>query len=126
MTEDTWNKSIHTEEYVTNEEIKKSSKLIKTYVIQTPDSDYILNRFSSLTKLIRVISYVRRFKTKLKGNLSTLELKQSMENIIKLVQQNYYETESKILKEGTSKQLPNKLLQLHPFLDNNGIMRVGG
>jgi hypothetical protein len=46
--------------------------------------------------------------------------------IIKLVQKQEFESELKELTKNQPVKRSSKLLNLNPFLDNNGIIRVGG
>lgn len=60
------------------------------------------------------------------GNLTTNELTAACEKIIRTLQNEHFKEEIVLL--GKSKKLPksNKYLSLSPFVDTNGILRVGG
>ena len=83
-------------------------------------------------KLVHVIAYVIRFitkckasKEKLKDFLSASEIKKSEEVIIKLVQRESFNEEYTLLLN--NEEIKNgRLKELSPFLDENGIIRVGG
>lgn len=93
----------------------------------------LLSRFSSYTKLIRVIAYVIRFYSNIKMKkekkdlnlepLCTDELQQARNTIIKRTQHQYWKKEITMLQKGIS---PPGLKALTPFLDSEGICRVGG
>lgn len=102
----------------------------------TSHSSFIHNlliKYSSLTKIQRIFTYIQRFiynlkhkNNKLCGNLSLLELENSLNAIIKFSQQQMFPEEYKLLK--IKQKLPRKsrLLPLTPFIDNHGLIRVGG
>ncbi|KAL0884187.1 hypothetical protein ABMA27_016192 [Loxostege sticticalis] len=106
-------------------------KSIKVHVGTIDQS--ILKRYSSLTKLIRVVAYCRRFITRKNSIvrnvncLSSFELGEALNTCIKLAQAAEYAQDIKELKSSghiTSKK--SKILSLTPFLDENGLLRVGG
>ncbi|XP_066602498.1 uncharacterized protein [Prorops nasuta] len=98
--------------------------------------DSLLTRFSSLSKLIRVTAYCLRFgkncrcsksmSSKVQGFLTTEELELSRNAIIRLVQSNAFKNELICLKENRAIQKSSALFKLHPFLDEHGVIRVGG
>ncbi|XP_018407562.1 PREDICTED: uncharacterized protein LOC108783489 [Cyphomyrmex costatus] len=96
-----------------------------------PDMHDILYKFSSIIKLKRVIAYCMRFTNNLrgikrKGSLSIEELEQANIIIIRLVQRQVYEREIEDLQNGREVHRKSKLLTLRPFLDEQGLIRVGG
>lgn len=91
----------------------------------------ILSKYSSWTKLQRVIAFMLRFahntrhaSSKITGTLSSNELQRSVITICKTVQQQEFTTEYEHLKK--NKVFTSKLQNLSPFLDENGLIRVGG
>ena len=114
----------------TNEEIKRKCCFINKIEKEEPVIKF--EDFSSWKRLCRVVSYIRRFSqnckekdTKLTGLLSTSEVKESEKTIFKLIQQEKFSEEYELLKQ--YKEIKNgKLKELSPFLDKDGIMRVGG
>lgn len=98
----------------------------------------IFMRFSSFIKLKRAVAYVLRFvhnsrnPTKRVGCLSVNELSEAVRIIIKTIQFDAFKKE--ILHLQDSDKLANtdcsikntNLRLLHPFLDGDGLMRVGG
>jgi hypothetical protein len=92
-----------------------------------------LTRFSSLRKLQRVLSYCLRFAencrkpiTKHTGSLKVSELQRSMLIILKNVQYQAFSTEIKELEGGRQVSKKSRLISLNPFLDDSGLIRVGG
>ncbi|XP_076661018.1 uncharacterized protein LOC143364711 [Halictus rubicundus] len=88
----------------------------------------ILHKYSCIKRLRRVIAYCLRFlkANRHTGAISVEEAQHANEKIIALIQQQSFSEEIRALKTGT--ELPNKskLLCLSPFVDNKGILRVGG
>lgn len=88
------------------------------------------NKFSSISKMQRIMAYVLRFYTNLKnkkrnsGNLSASELNNALNVIIKHEQKFYFQEEIKSLNSKTD--IKSNLKLLHPFLDGKGLLRVGG
>ena len=89
-------------------------------------------RISKWMKLVHVIAYVIKFitnckahKEKLKDFLSTSEIKNLEEVIIKLVLRESFNEEYTLLFNN-EKIKNGKLKELGLFLDENGVIRVGG
>jgi hypothetical protein len=94
-----------------------------------------LAKYSSFAKTQRILAYCLRFiqncssKNDLKQTDKTLivaELNNAANMIIKLVQKQEFESELKELRKNQPVKRSSKLLNINPFLDNNGIIRVGG
>ena len=93
----------------------------------------LLDKFSSLLKLLCVTSFIKRFIFNCRnseadrkfGFITTQEIQSALESLIKISQDKFFRGEIKVLKN--SKPISNKiLLSLSPFVDKNNIMRVGG
>ncbi|XP_011859379.1 PREDICTED: uncharacterized protein LOC105556878 [Vollenhovia emeryi] len=87
----------------------------------------IWERYSSHSKLIRVIAYCLRFRpcNKQTGPLDANEIKNAETRILKIVQANQFHDVIKILQtKGSANQ--SKIANLNPFLDDDGLLRVGG
>lgn len=112
-----------------NISLEESAKVhLATVLEKTNDS--IFKRFSSLTKLIRVIAYCRRL---LKNNrkdtkyLQKQEIESALECCIKITQKEIFTSEYTQLKEkGYLQKKSNKLSSLCPYIDNKGLMRLRG
>ncbi|XP_044019550.1 uncharacterized protein LOC122859932 [Aphidius gifuensis] len=92
-------------------------------------NDYnILTRYSSWNKLQNVIAYCLRMKTNNKntGYLKINEIEYATNTIIKLVQKEIFFDELKILENQRQLNQKSKLIKLTPFIDKNGLLRVGG
>ncbi|CAK9816895.1 hypothetical protein ANTPLA_LOCUS9158 [Anthophora plagiata] len=89
-------------------------------------------RISSIDRLIRFVAFCRRavsnrkveFKTS--GKYTIEELKRARLQIIRVIQQKHFSRDIKNLKEGIPLNSKGKLICLNPFLDSDGVIRVGG
>lgn len=105
---------------------------IKTYVAVLEEP--IIERFSSLKRLLRVIAYCRRFitrnrlvGTKQTKHLNKWEIDEASMVCLKIVQNIFFSKDISDLKRfGQIKDNTSKILSLTPFLDNKGLLRVGG
>ncbi|CAK9796733.1 hypothetical protein ANTQUA_LOCUS865 [Anthophora quadrimaculata] len=107
-------------------------------------ADDIINRFSSIIKLIRVVAYCLRFINIVrcrvrarKGLDSTTEMNNSRlltsqelvlaeEAIIRQVQIHAFPRERKELRTNQIIKKSSPLSELNPFIDKTGVIRVGG
>lgn len=118
--------------YSTSEELKPKQVHVTQ---QAPHDDSIvlqlLNKYSSLTKVIHVLSWVRRFiarkQDKRKESYITLkEVRESREMLIRKIQAIEFSKEIEELKVNKHVSVKSKISNLSPFLCENGILRVGG
>ncbi|XP_063980959.1 uncharacterized protein LOC135164492 [Diachasmimorpha longicaudata] len=89
----------------------------------------LLERYQSIHKLKRIIAYLLRFKVsnkKFRGPLQLEELVYAEQIIMRCVQKKAFPSELRQLRERKEVDRKSKLSRLHPFLDPNGIIRVGG
>lgn len=92
----------------------------------------IFSRYSSLSKLINVVAYIYRYynkstrKTIHVGSLSIVERADALMKLIRLAQLEAFSSEMTYLEKKKDIQSESKILSLNPFLDENGILRVGG
>nr|CAI5839870.1 unnamed protein product [Callosobruchus analis] len=93
----------------------------------------IFDRYSDLKKLRRVFGYCLRFiynmlnKTKrLSGPLTVLELENSMLHLTKIAQQDTFRAEISSITNDNSLSKKHRLSALNPFIDSDGLLRVGG
>ncbi|XP_050561406.1 uncharacterized protein LOC118271003 [Spodoptera frugiperda] len=100
-----------------------------------PDLSENLAKYSNLTTLIRVLARVLRFvkncrsnikSNRLRGPLQVSELENAHSVAIKLAQKDSFPIELEQLGKGKSLNSKAALASLNPFLDENGILRVGG
>ncbi|XP_050294309.1 uncharacterized protein LOC126734653 [Anthonomus grandis grandis] len=96
----------------------------------------LIDKFSNLTKLVRTFAFVLRFKNILKlksksdffnRELSTLEIENSLNTLVSLVQASTFSEEFKALKNNNKVSNKSKLLTLNPFFDHTlNLIRVRG
>lgn len=114
----------------TEEEKRKQKTIVATSVVK--ENFEIINRFSSLRRLVRVIAYCRRFITKCKqeecsaGFLTAKELKDSLHQLIAATQLSEMRFDIECIKKNGQVDAKSPCLNLLPFIDDDGIMRVGG
>ncbi|XP_025191471.1 uncharacterized protein LOC112591769 [Melanaphis sacchari] len=104
----------------------------KPVVLSTKVEFGIIEKYSCLQKLLRITAYCMRWKTydsknkHFSAEIETEELNAVKTLLIKLVQKQYFIEEIKCLiaKKDVSKR--SKLKLLCPFIDKNGVLRVGG
>ncbi|KAJ8936303.1 hypothetical protein NQ314_012419 [Rhamnusium bicolor] len=99
---------------------------------QFSDAMDIFARYSKFHKLQRTIAYCLRFVNncskvvdKLDGPLSVMELKHSLEIIVRCIQGHYFSNEIADVRANVPLK-SGPLVQLSPFLDDCGILRVAG
>lgn len=103
-------------------------------LLVTRDANDLFERYSDIQKMTRIIAYIMRFyrncKTKNPSErtqtkfLTTRELQGSLLLIVRHEQHIYYAKEINSLKNKVG--LTEPLRPLHPFLDKEEIVRVGG
>ncbi|XP_071051336.1 uncharacterized protein [Onthophagus taurus] len=90
------------------------------------------SKFSTLTKLQRIVAFVFRFKNnfkgklRLKGPLNADELRVALEYLVRCSQRETFPEELQLLESDKCLPKKNRLTNLSAFLDENGIIRVGG
>ncbi|XP_045453733.1 uncharacterized protein LOC123663035 [Melitaea cinxia] len=97
------------------------------------DPDFLMNRYSSLDKLLGVTAWIKRFTRNcrhpqnkcLEAFLSPQELQDALLHWVRSVQEENFENEIDILRKGKCK-LSGAICKLNPFLDSAGLLRVGG
>jgi hypothetical protein len=118
-------------------EVPELRQVVTLTVIGTDDSHpnlSVINQFSTFRKLRRIIALCLRFADLCKKRItkngynhpSTAELQNAEEKIILLVQKANFEHEIRDLKAGRQVNSKSKLKLLNPFIDNSGMIRVGG
>ncbi|XP_073835826.1 uncharacterized protein [Musca autumnalis] len=93
--------------------------------------NHILEKYSSFRRLKRVVAYVLRYIEKLRGKtfpefLTVVELREAETIIIKGHQQEEFPEILTMLQNGAAVDHKHKLASLNPYLDEEGLMRVGG
>ncbi|XP_043271223.1 uncharacterized protein [Venturia canescens] len=94
----------------------------------------LLNKFSSLTKVERVMAYCGRFSSNARKNiternfdrLSAVELQEAQLKLIQGEQAIHFTEEISALSKNQTLSSSSNLIRWHPFLDKRGLLRVGG
>ncbi|KAJ8723487.1 hypothetical protein PYW08_003399 [Mythimna loreyi] len=85
--------------------------------------------FDNLRELIKVITYCRKFlnfKRNAEQGFTTKELEMSLMKCIKLVQKEEFKEDIEKLKLNKPVKGESKIKTLNPYLDGDGVLRVGG
>jgi Pao retrotransposon peptidase/Family of unknown function (DUF5641)/Protein of unknown function (DUF1759)/Putative peptidase (DUF1758)/Integrase zinc binding domain len=109
-------------------------KPITALTVHHKDSLPVLTKFSSFSKLQRVIAYVLRFIDNCKGehnkrrqqSQTAMELWSSLMCIVHIVQREEFGLEILAIQKKTPLDRKSKLYDLNVFIDNQQILRVGG
>jgi hypothetical protein len=88
----------------------------------------ILDRYSSWPKLIRVVARCLHWKNKQNRAtpLTVDEINSSHNKVIHLIQNTYFLSEISQLQKDRTNEVGGQLQSLNPFIDKEGILRVGG
>lgn len=100
-------------------------------LISSKGTSDVLRKYSTYGKLERVLAYCLRFRfnalgPKQTGSLTVEEHERAEKAIVKMTQRESFLPEYKALKQGEEVPKGSKLTALSPFLDKEGIIRVGG
>ncbi|XP_039311986.1 uncharacterized protein LOC120359240 [Solenopsis invicta] len=102
-------------------ELKKNACLISEHT-----KFDILDRYSSYSKLIRIVSYCLRVRhpNKHTGVLQAEEINKAEIRVLKILQADQFSDEIKRLNGASTNK--SKFANLNPFIDEYGLIRVGG
>ncbi|GBM37010.1 hypothetical protein AVEN_31858-1 [Araneus ventricosus] len=94
---------------------------------------FLVNRSNKILTVVRILSFLFRFisncrnpESKRKGPLISEELSEAEHYLIKQCQFEVFSAEVTAMMSGDNISNKSKFLNLSPFLDNKGVMRVGG
>lgn len=115
-------------------EIEKRSENVSLIVSVAENPLELLEQHSTLEHLRRVTAYILRFVSNCRtprtsrrsGPLTTLELKQSLHYWIKMVQRFNFGPEIAKCLSKSSVSPSSSLKSLNPFIDTDGLLKVGG
>lgn len=131
-----WSDSMTSLQYIKNQ-IRRFQTFVANRVAEiheTSQVDLLLQRYSSWSCLLRLMSWVLRLVKPLKkekpecvigGTLTLVELQRASEAITRLVQRQHFREEYMALKEGRQVKCNSSLATLSPIL-TDGIIRDGG
>ncbi|GFV99780.1 integrase catalytic domain-containing protein [Trichonephila clavipes] len=93
----------------------------------------LLRKSNSYMKIVRIFSYVIRFsnnvnkrKLTFSGPLSATDIDQAETKLIRMIQEQVFLAEIKSLQSKGVISPNSKLRNLNPFIDSDGLLRVGG
>ncbi|GFY06856.1 uncharacterized protein TNCV_482601 [Trichonephila clavipes] len=113
-----------------NEQIENFQSVLNIHV-----NDFLndlLNLSNNYITILRVLSFIFRFVENLKditrvaGPLTTKEFEKAETFLVKKVQEQEFSSDINHLKSKGSVPPNSKLKTLNPFLEDNGVLRVGG
>ncbi|XP_056629853.1 uncharacterized protein LOC130440615 [Diorhabda sublineata] len=101
--------------------------------VAPPTLIFPFERFSNFSRMQRTMAYILRFKDnclqrnrRRGGSLTVQELSDSLKCLIRICQSQSYSTEIETLKNNKPLSSHSNLLSLSPFLEPDGLLRVGG
>ena len=118
-----------------NETLEEEREITLHAVSQNSISAVPVDRYSSFTRLKRVTAWMTRFikncrqskvQRCLTPTLTIQELSEAERYWIAVVQRQHFTEEIKALKKQSALSSSSSLLSLHPILDSNNLLRVGG
>lgn len=108
----------------------------EVYAVISGERSDFFDKYSDLRKLIRITAFCLRFIGNMKrkrngeslmsGAVKLSELQMAENSLIRNVQAEYYMNEIDALQNGRELDKKSSLLTLSPFIDRNGILRMGG
>ncbi|XP_059050490.1 uncharacterized protein LOC131845442 [Achroia grisella] len=119
--------------YVKPKDIETELETAKVHITVT--TCFIWDKYSSLNRLVRIIAYCRRFLNIRKGRndtsrskyLSAKELSDALETCVRQCQREHFlEVFSNTNSTMKTNRLKGPLKPLNPFIDQKGLLRVGG
>lgn len=90
------------------------------------EPNQILLRFSDYGRMIRVVSICLRWKSENRAQSEVDQNRHTERAIIKVVQSEAFPQEIKLLQKGKPLPSSNSLCNLDPYVDADGVLRVGG
>ncbi|XP_062703649.1 uncharacterized protein LOC134286095 [Aedes albopictus] len=128
-----WNTERHLKYERPAEELLERKKNVMV-VADSQQPHLLLDRYSSYWKLLRITAYVLKFIRRCQhrrspptsSSLSVAELQEAKYTLVRCVQRKPFAAEIKALANHRPIQAHSSLKLLHPFLDHQDILRVGG
>jgi hypothetical protein len=102
------------------------------YAVTPAKDDYadpaipLLNKYSNWERLVRIVAYFRRVKTRRTGQISRLEKIEAIRALVLHSQRASYRSTLFQLKTHGRVNYENALAPLTPFLDKDGMIRLSG
>lgn len=115
--------------------LEERSRQVMIAVTHQPLYWELLDKYSSFIKLLRITSICRRFirclrresqSTLTKYPITPMEIEKSRNFWVRIVQQAWFSNEIRIISNREHLPKSNPLIRLTPFIDHEGLLRVGG
>ncbi|XP_043263007.1 uncharacterized protein LOC122403517 [Colletes gigas] len=109
-----------------------TGRVAKDNSVEQNTKNDTFDRFSSINALIHFVAFCHRAVSNRKsankkiGKFTIEDLRNARTQIIRVVQQTHFLREIKHLQQGLQLNAKSKIICLNPFLDTDGIIRVGG
>ncbi|XP_075162826.1 uncharacterized protein LOC142235455 [Haematobia irritans] len=113
----------------------ETGRRVQAFNVSSETSD-ILDRFSSYTKALRVVSYIFRFYNRLRHNVDVVthssidlthsEIVFSKKRLISIIQKQYFKREYDAILRKSPLPKDSPLNPINPFIDQDDILRVNG
>ncbi|XP_066152747.1 uncharacterized protein [Euwallacea fornicatus] len=111
-------------------------RVLRGVVVFLSIGDYFFERYSNFDRLSRIVAYILRFVSNCRSRLSKgvivgdplsrSEIDGAIKTLVKTAQRNSFPVEFDCLSGGVALHPKCRLLSLSPFLDGEGILRLGG
>ncbi|XP_068140066.1 uncharacterized protein [Drosophila tropicalis] len=108
-------------------------RVVKVHVAIAKPANEILSRFSNLARDLQVITYVIRFGRRCRklpndysGEVTSSEINQVLQALIRVTQRDYFPREHRCLKQKKSLPTSSTILNLNPFIEASGVIRACG
>lgn len=116
-----------------SQNLPELKEVMYTHVI-TKDISFPFEKYSSLTKLERIIAYCLRFKhnsqiskcERIFGSLTLIEINKAHICLVKIVQLQTFADEINLIANNKSLRKKDKIMSLNPFIHIDGTLRAGG
>lgn len=117
-----------------DEDKKEIRKIVQTLIVSPIFDDEFILKQSSYDKLLSIMSYVLRFiqnarlakDQRILTSLNPNDRRKALIRIVRLVQDNEFLNEKRQLQKNGSVENSSNLKKLNPFIDKEGLVRVGG
>ncbi|XP_071648512.1 uncharacterized protein [Temnothorax longispinosus] len=111
-----------------------STRVFVSVGISNDVTEFLLNKYSSLSRIERILAWIVRFGFNVRRNrdnrnldfLTIDEIRRAHQLLIVAVQRVHFSEEMSSLLSGKQIRSSSKLLSLNPFVDERGLLRVGG
>lgn len=103
--------------------------VLNTTIINLEPLEQLINKYSSLRKIQRIVAYCRRFvdalrKNKRVGHFTEQELHEALMVLVKHTQRSEFSEDIKNIQSG--RMLSKPMRKLNAFIDDQQVFRVGG